>query len=400
VKDGKTMNHATLTSNDTYKTEMNYRIKLLYYSSFSFEKPSGVATWLKCLAERMPRHEITVVCPLGSRIEKSISLPGNVHIKKLSNLNKFSYGFVPSIQGLRKILQFAHDNDIILVEMSIAFNDIISYAIAKLAKKRLIYVLHCPLFLPNNNVHNIYANKISLALLRRCDAVWVMNSDEERYLKKLKFQRVYRIPYGVDTEKFKPIKKTKRERFVVTFLARLTWQKGIDTLLEAIKQLSNFSQIKSAMLFRIAGYGEEEIIHEVTQLSETNKEFVEYLGAVPHELAPSILAQSDRFVLPSRYETFGIPALEAQSCGVPVVSTNIPGLRDVVVHMKTGLLISPGSASELAKNILWFYELWRNDSDVYKNFCLNARRNALNYDWKIVVSMVNSLLHEVLGASI
>jgi glycogen synthase len=64
--------------------------------------------------------------------------------------------------------------------------------------------------------------------------------------------------------------------------------------------------------------------------------------------------------------------------------------------MKTGLLISPNSASELARSILWFYELWKNKPDEYENFRLNARKNALNYNWKIIASMVNMLLHEVL----
>jgi glycosyltransferase involved in cell wall biosynthesis len=154
------------------------------------------------------------------------------------------------------------------------------------------------------------------------------------------------------------------------------------------------------MLFCIAGYGGREEVYEIVRLNEANKGFVEYLGAVPHELVPNILARSDLFVLPSRYETFGIPALEAQSCGVPVIATNIPGLRDVVIHMKTGLLISPNSASELAKSILWFYELWKNKPDEYENFRLNARKNALNYDWKIIASMVNALLHEVLEEGI
>jgi glycosyltransferase involved in cell wall biosynthesis len=387
-----------MMANSTCRAKASHGIKLLYYSSYSFEAPAGVTTWLKCLAERMPEHEITVVCPASSRVRKLVSLPSNVRIMRIPNLNKLGYGFVPSIQGLKEVLRLAHDSDVLLAEMCIAFNDLVSYTVARLVRKPIIYVLHCPLFLPYSRAHNIYTTAVSLALLRRSNAIWVMNSDEEKYLKRLGFQRVYRIPYGVDVEKFRPVEKTEREKFVVTFLARLTWQKGADVLVEAIKHLSKSRELRGEMLFRIAGYGEGA--YEILRLSKASKGFVEYLGALPHELAPNLLARSDLFVLPSRYETFGIPALEAQSCGVPMIATNIPGLRDVVIHMKTGLLISPNSASELAKSILWFYELWRNEPDEYENFCLNARKNALNYDWKMIASMVNALLHEVLEEGI
>jgi glycosyltransferase involved in cell wall biosynthesis len=224
-----------------------------------------------------------------------------------------------------------------------------------------------------------------------------MNSDEEKYLKELGSRKVYKIPYGVDTKKFRPIRRARQNKFVVTFLARLTWQKGIDVLIKAIERLSAYSQIRKEVLFRIVGYGNEEVTHKVVQLAETNKGFVEYLGAVSHEQVPNLLASSDLFVLPSRYETFGIPILEAQSCGVPVIATKIQGPKDIVIHEKTGLLIRPNSTVELVKGILRFYKLWKFKPDEYEKFRYYASKNALRYDWDSIAQRVKVMLREILN---
>lgn len=214
-------------------------------------------------------------------------------------------------------------------------------------------------------------------------------------MRKLGFRGVYRIPYGVDTEKFNVNYNSKKvEKFIVMFLARLTWQKGADILLEAIKRLQDFPDIRRNIVFRVAGYG--DFAHEFINLSKIRESNVEYLGAISHSYVPYILSSANLFILPSRYETFGIPALEAQACGVPVVATNIQGLRDIVIHKKTGLLIKPGSSEELVNAILYFYDLWKSKHDVYESFRRSAREYALNYDWNIIISKIDKMLNDIL----
>jgi glycosyltransferase involved in cell wall biosynthesis len=64
-----------------------------------------------------------------------------------------------------------------------------------------------------------------------------------------------------------------------------------------------------------------------------------------------LLPQADAFLLPSDYESFGLAALEAMACGVPVVCSNTGGLPEVVEHEKSGFLHAPGDVAGMAANL-------------------------------------------------
>ncbi len=76
-----------------------------------------------------------------------------------------------------------------------------------------------------------------------------------------------------------------------------------------------------------------------------------FLGRQEH-FAPW-LGAADVFLLPSATESFGLAALEAMACGVPVVASDVGGLPEVVVHGETGLLAPVGDVLALAQHVLW-----------------------------------------------
>jgi glycosyltransferase involved in cell wall biosynthesis len=77
-----------------------------------------------------------------------------------------------------------------------------------------------------------------------------------------------------------------------------------------------------------------------------------YLGHV--ENIENVLAEMDIVVLPTTYGE-GIPRilLEAAASGLPIIATNIPGCKDIVDHLKNGLLIEPHDYKDLAKKIIY-----------------------------------------------
>jgi len=78
---------------------------------------------------------------------------------------------------------------------------------------------------------------------------------------------------------------------------------------------------------------------------------IEWLGVKNEEGMASAVAQTDLLVLPSLHETFGMCIAEAMAAGVPVVATRVGGIPELVEHGKTGLLVPPGDARELANAI-------------------------------------------------
>jgi N-acetyl-alpha-D-glucosaminyl L-malate synthase BshA len=107
-----------------------------------------------------------------------------------------------------------------------------------------------------------------------------------------------------------------------------------------------------------------------------------------------LLGQADLFLLPSDKESFGLGALEAMSCGVPVIGCQAGGLPEVVLHGQTGFLTPVGNVeamSEYALKIL-------TDGDLRKQMGENARQRVLeSFDAELIVPQYEEFYRQVVG---
>lgn len=100
---------------------------------------------------------------------------------------------------------------------------------------------------------------------------------------------------------------------------------------------------------------------------------VKFLGK--QEGLVEIMNASDLFLIPSQSESFGLAALEAMACGLPVVSSSVGGLPELVRHNETGFIAEIGDIERMAKYVV---TLLSNEKK-YKLFSENARKRAVNY---------------------
>lgn len=105
-----------------------------------------------------------------------------------------------------------------------------------------------------------------------------------------------------------------------------------------------------------------------------------------------ILCYSDLFLLPSETESFGLAALEAMACGVPVISTNSGGLPEVNVNGKTGFLSDVGNVNEMSQNAI---SLLLND-DILSEFKNQALENAKLFDIKKILPLYENIYKQAL----
>lgn len=120
------------------------------------------------------------------------------------------------------------------------------------------------------------------------------------------------------------------------------------------------------------------------------EEHVTFLGK--QSALPEILSVADIFLLPSQQESFGLSALEAMSCSVPVIATNIGGIPEVVKHDETGFIAELGDVQRMAK---YCVELLSNPKKLAA-FRANARRRAVeNFDIATIVPMYEELYESV-----
>jgi starch synthase (maltosyl-transferring) len=138
-----------------------------------------------------------------------------------------------------------------------------------------------------------------------------------------------------------------RNSVLAVFVGRLDAQKGLELLLEAMRQVySRLPQLELLLVGAGPQRGELEQISRRLGI-ESRTRFLGFRTDVP-----AILSCADLFILPSRWEGMPNAVLEAMAAGLPVIATKTEGTRELVRHGETGWLVPIGNASELAQAML------------------------------------------------
>lgn len=175
------------------------------------------------------------------------------------------------------------------------------------------------------------------------------------------------IPPGVDTNVFHPI-PTQRARDLigrydektVLFVGRIDPVKGLDTWFRAMKLVvDDDPALRQHMCVCLIGGDmddDPDPDSELARLVELKEELgigdiVTFLGSRAQAALPFYYSSSAAVVMPSRYESFGLAALEAMACGAPVVASDVGGLSFLVDDGVTGFLVPEGNAEQFAEKI-------------------------------------------------
>jgi glycosyltransferase involved in cell wall biosynthesis len=204
------------------------------------------------------------------------------------------------------------------------------------------------------------------------------------YKEKINPQKLLTIYNGVDSEEYSPLVPDRRQgqrdafmkelglnpdKIIVTSVGRLHEQKGYDILLRAIPDVV---QVFQNVVFLIVGDGrmkeELNLLHQSLGLDNV----VYFLGI--REDIPEILAVSDLFVLPSRWEGFPNALLEAMSAGLATVATAIDGSKELIEDGENGILVPLQYPDELGKAIIGLLE----DEKKRQKISIAARQRVIN----------------------
>ena len=135
----------------------------------------------------------------------------------------------------------------------------------------------------------------------------------------------------------------------------------------------------------LVGDGPERArLEQISRNSKFSKNIF-FLGSL--KSTKEVLNISDLFILPSSKESFGLSALEAMACGVPVIASDSGGIPEVISHGKSGLLNSVGDTCQMTKNAL---KLLSNDS-LLESFKTNAYQQAMKFDIEVILPKYESL---------
>lgn len=188
---------------------------------------------------------------------------------------------------------------------------------------------------------------------RLANSIIAVSSAVKDYLIKkegISANKIKVIYNGVAAEKFLYPERNYQRAGTLTIgaIGRLTRQKGFDYLIKAVAQVNGDWQCL------IAGDGEEKekLFGLIKSLSLENK--IKLIGWEKN--TPEFLKKLDIFVLPSRWEGLGIVILEAGASGLPVIASNIDGIKELISDNQDGLLFPGGDETKLAEKIKFLLE--------------------------------------------
>jgi len=159
------------------------------------------------------------------------------------------------------------------------------------------------------------------------------------------------IPFGVDLQRYNASRADRpKHGLTVGFIKHLEAKYGVEHLVRAVPRVvERFPTVR----FVVVGTGSQEVaLKWLTQELGVSRH-VEWTGAIHNAEVPAALAAMDVFAMPSvsLSETFGVSAIEAQAAGVPVVFSDLPGVREAVTDGVGGLMVPPGDPQALADAI-------------------------------------------------
>jgi len=197
---------------------------------------------------------------------------------------------------------------------------------------------------------------------------------------------------SVDTKRFKP-KVSKRKKFAQDKEKVLMHISNFRPIKKTEDVIKVFNLVQKKTKSKLVMIGEGPDLPKVLDLTEKLKLKGKVIFLGSQECVESLLPEADLFLLPSRNESFGLVALEALSCGVPVIATHAGGIPEVVKDGECGFLEKLGDTEKMAKRCL---ELLEDETELRK-FKKNARKRAVDkFDSKLIVPCYENYYKKVL----
>jgi glycosyltransferase involved in cell wall biosynthesis len=186
--------------------------------------------------------------------------------------------------------------------------------------------------------------KASLFASKSYDEVVLVDPSQKPYFIDygIHNDRISVIQNGVDTDLFKPADGYAKDDDIVdfVFVGRLSYDKGVDVLLEAFSQYHRENPSS-----RLTLIGDGMLKSQIE--GSVDDDSIRWIGTIDHERVPEILKRMDVFVIPQNIGGLGLSVMEAMGCGLPVITTAI-GETTRLLGSDEGLLVRPKSAEDVA----------------------------------------------------
>ncbi|WHY33856.1 glycosyltransferase family 4 protein [Cytobacillus firmus] len=363
-------------------------MKILYVTTVS-DTMGFFIPHIKMLLEE--GHSVDMACNIGKPIPRELLNMGckayNIEFQR----SPFKAKNLKAYKKLKRLLQ-ENDYDVVHTHTPVA-SVFTRFACKSIKKIKVIYTAHGFHFYKGAPIENwlIYF-PVEKWLSRYTDVlITINNEDYTRATKLFNAGKVEYIPgVGIDTKKIVEVVNNEvakrnelgipKDAFIILSIGELNKNKNHETVIKTLAQLNN-----NKIYYLICGQGplKSYLCNLIKRLGLEDQ--IKLLG-FRQDIA-EICMLSDLFVFPSYREGLSVALMEAMSCGLPVVCSNIRGNTDLIENKKGGYLVEPTDINGFAKSIGQIIQ--RND--LRKSFGFYNKETIEFYDMKNVLNQLRKI---------
>ena len=277
----------------------------------------------------------------------------------------------------KQTIHAIHQEDFDLIYIHYINHSLLPLLVFKKITKPLVLNAHGSDVHPQSTIGRLL-QRISTPVIKNADLI-VVPSEYFRSIVNNKFsfdaKKIFVSPSGgVDTELFSKKEYCPNEKLTIGYVSRIDKSKGWDIFLTALKLIKEKTGHDFTAIIIGDGPDMEDLKKNVKDYDLSQE--VSILGAINHSKLPDYYHKMDMFIFPTRAESLGLVGLEAMSCGIPILGSNIPALREYIYPNSNGDLFAMNDSTDLFKKINNFISL-----PVEKKTSLSdsARNTALKY---------------------
>ncbi len=331
-------------------------MKVLFILNYYYPYVSGVTETIRMLAEKLAKdkkYQITVLCSNHDKLKEQETIHG-VRVIRAPIIMKISKGTV-SPSFIWKARKLAKEFDVVNVVSPMLEAGIITKLIDP---KKIILTYHCDMNLPPSLLNNFIVKVMDIShkmAFKRSPRIIVSSIDyakSSRVLTKYLNKCIEIAPLFKEKEKV----NCQKIPHSIGFCGRIVEEKGIDVLIKAfvlVKKKLPDAKLRIAGDYQnVAGGSVYPSLKEYIERNHISD--ITFLGKVKEEELAKFYSELEVFTLPSinSLEAFGLVQIEAMQCGVPVVASDLPGVRTIVNNTGFGLITKRNDEKDLANKLL------------------------------------------------
>ncbi|WP_084374923.1 glycosyltransferase family 4 protein [Neobacillus soli] len=349
-------------------------------------------------------HDVHVLTA-GNRDLPSFERMDGVTVHRLKPVNEQDENFLSWIGGLNLAMAFKaeklfeeikfdiiHAHDWLVGAASITLRELLDIP--------LLTTIHATEHGRNNGIHSEmqqFIDKKEKQLISESDQLIVCSEymkDELISIFKVRDEKIVIISNGFEhltTElSAREIFPELTQKKYIFSIGRIVKEKGFDTILEAA---AIAKEKELACFFVIAGKGPMLEKYRSQIIKQKLESHVLFVGYISDEQRNALIEGSEMAVIPSLYEPFGIVALETMILGKPTIVSNTGGMKGIVKHLQTGLLMVPGNPESLLEQIEFLIENPQKADEIGKK----GRQIVKSlYGWNRIASETSRVMEDTL----